>query len=102
MRIFLAAGLVSALLGAPALADQQAECKMQADIVTRATELRLERKSEKKALEIMTSGEDEAVAEKYLPAVPALVNWVYNDLKRKQLGEEPGPGEAYYKTCVGQ
>lgn len=75
---------------------------MQADIVNRAVELRLERKSEKKATEIMTSGEDEAVAEKYLPAVPHLVNWVYNDLKRKQLTVEPSPGEAYYTACAGQ
>ena len=75
---------------------------MQADIVTRATELRLERKNEKKALEIMTSGQDAAVADKYLPAVPALVNWVFNDLKRKQLNDNPSPGQAYYNTCVGQ
>lgn len=102
MRLYYAAGLATALLTTPALADKKADCRMQADIVNRAVELRLERKSEKKATEIMTSGEDEAVAEKYLPAVPHLVNWVYNDLKRKQLTVEPSPGEAYYTACAGQ
>ncbi|WP_127114155.1 hypothetical protein [Shimia sediminis] len=102
MRLFYAAGLATALLTTPVLADKKAECQMQADIVTRATELRLDRTSEKKALEIMSSGEDEAVAEKYLPAVPALVAWVYNDLKRKQLSVEPSPGEAYFTACAGQ
>ena len=102
MRLLIAAGLTTALLTTPALADQEAECRMQADIVDRAAELRLERKSEKKAIQIMTSGEDEAVAEKYLPAVPVLVAWVYNDLKRKQLKAEPGPGDAYFQTCAGQ
>ena len=51
---------------------------------------------------MMSSGEDEAVAEKYLPAVPHLVSWVYNDLKRKQLKAEPSPGEAYFTACSGQ
>lgn len=102
MRVIFAAGLVMALFTTPVLADKNADCQMQADIVTRAAELRLERKSEKKAVEIMTSGEDEAVAEKYVAAVPAIVSWVYSDLKRKQLKEDPGPGEAYFAACAAQ
>ena len=102
MRLFYAAGLATALLTTPAFADKAADCRMQADIVNRAVELRLDRKSEKKATEMMSSGEDEAVAEKYLPAVPHLVSWVYNDLKRKQLKAEPSPGEAYFTACSGQ
>lgn len=102
MRILFAAGLATALLTSPALADKKADCQLQADIVTRAAELRLERKSQKKATEIMTTGEDEAVAEKYLGAVPAIVDWVYNTLKRKELKQDPGPGDAYYKACIAQ
>lgn len=90
-----------AVLSSPAFADKAEECQLQADIVTRATELRIERTSQKKTLEIMTSGEDEAVAEKYIPAVPALVDWVYT-LKRKELKLEPGPGEAYNNACFAQ
>ncbi|MEP2533396.1 hypothetical protein [Shimia sp.] len=86
---------------APAYAaSKKAECEAQAAIVTRATELRLERTSEKKALELMTSGEDEAVAEKYLGAVPAIVDWIYSDLKRKELKLDPG--KAYLDTCLAQ
>jgi len=48
----------------------------------------------------MTSGEDEAVAEKYLAAVPYLVDWVYNTLKRKELKDDPGA--AYFTTCMSQ
>ncbi len=89
-----------ALSLSPAVAGQEEECQMQADIVNRAVELRLDRTREKKALEIMTSGEDEAVAGKYLAAVPYLVDWVYNTLKRKDLKNDPGA--AYYETCLKQ
>lgn len=92
--------LVAAGFAAPAMAqDKQAECEAQAKIVARATELRQERKSQKKATEIMQSGEDDAVEEKYLTAVPAIVDWVYL-LKRKQLKEDPSV--AYLAACVSQ
>lgn len=84
----------------PAIADQAEECQMQADIVSRAVELRQGFTREKKALAIMTSGEDEAVAEKYLAAVPYLVDWVYNALKRGDLKQDPGA--SYYETCIKQ
>ncbi len=100
MRFSAAAFCLSAVfLATPSLADLAEDCQMQADIVTRATELRLERKSEKKTLAIMTSGEDEAVAEKYLVAVPFLVDWIYT-LKRKELKLDPGL--SYYDTCLAQ
>ena len=89
-----------ALSLSPAFAGQEEECQMQADIVNRAVELRLDRTREKKALQIMTSGEDEAVADKYLAAVPYLVDWVYNTLKRKDLKNDPGT--SYYETCIKQ
>ena len=99
MRLLTTIAIVAATsVAAPAFADKKAECELQAKIVTRAAELRMERKSEKKAIEIMTSGEDEAVAEKYIPAVPPIVDWVYNSLKRKQLKMDPGG--AYLETCV--
>lgn len=72
---------------------------MQADIVIRAAELRSERKRQEKTLEIMSSGEDPAVAEKYLGAVPFLVDWIYT-LKRKELKLDPG--QAYYDACMAQ
>ena len=96
----LAAAAAMALSLSPAFAGQEEDCQMQADIVTRAVELRQDRTREKKALEIMTSGEDEAVAEKYIAAVPFLVDWVYNKLKRKELKNDPGA--AYYETCISQ
>ncbi|WP_372887770.1 hypothetical protein [Shimia sp.] len=100
MRLSAAAICLSALvLAPPAFADLAEDCQMQADIVTRAVELRSARKSQDKALEIMTSGEDEAVAEKYLKAVPFLVDWVYT-LKRKELKLDPG--QAYFDTCMAQ
>ena len=96
----LATVAAMALSLTPAHAGQEEECQMQADIVNRAVELRLDRTREKEALEIMTSGDDEAVAEKYLAAVPYLVDWVYNTLKRKDLKNDPGA--AYYETCLKQ
>ncbi|WP_243613196.1 hypothetical protein [Shimia aestuarii] len=84
----------------PALADQKAECQMQADIVNRAVALRQDRVREKKAVEMMSSGEDAAVAARYVAAVPHIVDWVYNTLKRKDLKNDPGA--AYYETCVKQ
>jgi hypothetical protein len=96
----LATVAAMALTLTPAHAGQEEDCQMQADIVNRAVELRLDRTREKKALEIMTSGEDEAVAEKYLAAVPYLVDWVYNTLKRKELKDDPGA--AYFTTCMSQ
>ena len=100
MRVLSALSVVATLVVAsPGLADQQAECELQAAIVDRATELRLERTSEKKALAIMTSGEDEAVAEKYIGAVPHIVEWIYS-LKRKELKLEPG--KAYLAKCAAQ
>ena len=99
MRFLTAFAIVAATTAAaPAFAGKKAECELQAAIVTRAAELRMERKSEKKAVAIMTSGEDEAVAEKYLPAVPHIVDWVYNSLSRKQLKQDPGA--AYLDTCI--
>ena len=102
MRYLTTAACLSfAVLSSPAYADKAEECKLQADIVTRATELRIERNSQKKTVEIMTTGEDEAVAEKYIAAVPAIVDWVYT-LKRKELKQDVGPGEAYYNACFAQ
>ncbi|PSL20022.1 hypothetical protein [Shimia abyssi] len=107
MRLLSAVAL-SVAISVPALpvfahehaSEKQAECELQAAIVTRAAELRQDRTSKKKALETMTSGEDEAVAEKYLASVPAIVEWVYEDLKRKQLKQDPG--KAYFDACVAQ
>lgn len=102
MRYLTTAACLSlTVLSSPAFADKAEECQLQADIVTRATELRIERKSQKKTVEIMTSGEDEAVSEKYLEVVPAIVDWVYT-LKRKQLKQEIGPGKSYYNACFAQ
>lgn len=92
--------VVTSIAAVPAYADQNEECEMQAKIVTRAAELRLERKREKKAVEIMMSGQDPAVAEKYIAAVPAIADWVYSGLKRKQLRNDPGA--AYFKSCMNQ
>jgi hypothetical protein len=92
--------VVTSFAAVPVFADQNAECEMQARIVTRATELRLERKSEKKAVETMMSGQDPDVAEKYIAAVPAIADWVYNGLKRKQLKMDPGA--AYFQSCMSQ
>ena len=99
MRILVISALVGATaLATPALAGKKEDCQLQADIVNRATELRLERTSQQKALEIMTSGDD-AVAEKYLGAVPHLVDWIYS-LKRKDLKLEPG--KSYLDACLAQ
>lgn len=102
MRFLTTAACLSMfVLSSPAFADKKEDCQLQADIVTRATELRLERKSQQKTLEIMTSGEDEAVSEKYIGAVPAIVDWIYT-LKRKELKLDVGPGESYYNSCIAQ
>ncbi|SHJ39885.1 hypothetical protein SAMN05444000_10859 [Shimia gijangensis] len=100
-NLTIASCLSLVVLSSPVFADKAEECQLQADIVTRATELRIERNSQKKTLEIMTSGEDEAVAEAYIGAVPAIVDWIYT-LKRKELKQEVGPGESYYSSCVAQ
>ncbi|MGR3714833.1 MAG: hypothetical protein ACU0A6_17125 [Shimia sp.] len=92
--------LVASGFAGPVLAqDKQAECEAQAKIVARATELRQDRKSQKKTTEMMQAGEDDAVEEKYLAAVPAIVDWVYL-LKRKQLKEDPSA--AYLEACLAQ
>lgn len=91
---------VAGVAAQPAVADaKQDECALQAEIVTRASALRLKRKSQSKTVEMMSTGEDEAVAEKYIAAVPHIVDWVYT-LKRKQLKQDPGA--AYLATCVSQ
>lgn len=100
--VTIAASLCIVCLTTPAFADKAEECQLQADIVTRAAELRIDRKSQKKTTEIMTTGEDEAVSEKYMGAVPAIVDWVYSTLKRKELTLEPGPGASYYDACIAQ
>ncbi|MCW9042228.1 MAG: hypothetical protein OQK05_02695 [Pseudopelagicola sp.] len=87
------------LFASPALADKAEDCQMQADIVSRAVELRQERTRQAKTVEIMASGEDAAVAEKYLGAVPHIVDWVYS-LKRKELKLDPGA--SYYEACLSQ
>lgn len=92
--------IVAAFAALPVVAaGTQADCDAQASIVTRASALRLERTKQAKTVEIMSSGEDEAVADKYLPAVPHIVDWVYT-LKRKQLKQDPGA--AYLESCLSQ
>ncbi|WP_435141303.1 hypothetical protein [Pseudopelagicola sp. nBUS_19] len=100
MPVFvLSVMIITTGFSAQALSKEK-ECELQSAIVKRAVELRMERKSEKKALEMMTSGQDAAVAEKYLASVPAVVDWIYSGLKRKELKLDPG--KAYYEACIAQ
>lgn len=100
MRFLTRLVLISTVaLAGPALAGKKADCTDQASIVSRAVELRLESKGQKKTLATMTSGADEAVAERYLQAVPHLVDWVYS-LKRKDLKQDPGA--SYLQACLSQ
>ena len=97
MRLLTAFAVAATLATAPAFAaGKEDECQMQANIVDRAAELRLEGKNVKRTKAIMQDN-DPAVAEKYAAAVPHIVDWIFT-LPRKQLKQEPG--KAYFDACV--
>lgn len=97
----VAASVIVSVAGQPALAatkKQTAACEEQGAIVTQATDLRLARKSKRKAIKMMTKGEA-AVAENYIPIVPQMVEWIYS-LERDAL--VPDPAVSYLKACLDQ
>ncbi len=99
MRLLPILSIVALSVSAvPAFADQKDECEQQAAVVTRAAELRLEGKNQKKTVEQLQAG-DPAVTEKYVPAVPHIVDWIYT-LKRKEVRQDPGA--AYLASCLAQ
>lgn len=81
---------VSLLVGAmPVWAEtpeaRAERCGAQNAIVVQAIELRLKRKSEAKALEIIQSDESE-MAQKYASSMPGMVGLIYS-MKRRQVKE---------------
>ena len=84
----IALSLIAVLPGAPVWAETTEEratrCAAQAAVVTKAVELRLENKREKRAGKILKKDKDLAAADEH---IALLVTWVYQ-LPQEQLGDQ--------------
>lgn len=76
--------------------DKEANCDGNTAIVQRLVELRLAGVWQKKAIRIMTEGDD-AVADNYKLAVPQYASWIYSQPKRDA---ERFEAEAFKKQCM--
>lgn len=95
MRV-LTLSIVAGLLAMPALAveeSKKASCAVQAGIVDGAAQMRRDGRSEARTTRALTK----AVEDRYQPAVPHLVAWVYT-LETSALELEIG--EAYAEQCL--
>ena len=98
--IRIAAALLFAALALPTASQElsREDCVTLGTMAQRASDLRQEGQSLDAATRQMARdyGEDNA---RFAPAIPFLVDWVYNTLPEAQLGEKVGP--AYVTACLG-
>ncbi|RKF16538.1 DNA primase [Roseovarius spongiae] len=94
-RIF-ALALAALVLPGGALADKAADCAATTGIVADAVNERSGGNTQQGAIDVLTSDEG-GIEEKYAPAVPMLVEWVYT-LPEDQLND--AVAESFSEACL--